>query len=93
MPRWTRIVGGGLAYEGPCEVFHIVFWPDANSDYADIYDGLDTSSGKKFCRIEAPVQLTEQVSLVPGVIFDRGIYIDGIDSAVETTIVFEPLPE
>jgi hypothetical protein len=89
----VRVVGDGLVYRGPCTIFHIVFWPDANNDYADIYDGFDTNSGKKFCRIEAPVQLTEQVSLVPGVVFDRGIYVDGIDSVVETTIVFEPLAE
>jgi hypothetical protein len=89
--RWVRVVGDGLVYTGPCVVFHIVVWPDANGDYADVYDGHDTSTGKKFCRIECPVQLTEQVSLVPGVPFDRGIYVDGKDSAVETTIIFEPI--
>jgi len=92
MPRWTRVVGDGLVYEGPCLIFDIILWPDSDGDYADIYDGLDTTSGKKFCRIEAAASTTRHLRFGPGVVFDRGIYVDGCDSAVETNIVFEPLP-
>jgi len=91
MPRWTRVIGDGLVYEGPCLLKHLVFWPDADGDYADIYDGRDKTSGKKFMRIETSITLTWQIAFVDGVQFDTGIYVDGKDSAVEVTVVFEPL--
>lgn len=92
MARWTRIVGDGIVYEGPCLLIDVVFWPDAAADYADIYDGRDATSGKKFCRLEADADETRHMHFGQGIPFDRGIYVDGIDSAVETTINFEPLP-
>lgn len=85
---WVRVKGDGRAVEGPCLLHDIVFWPDANGDYVDIYDGLDATAGKKFCRIESVVQVTWQMAFDPPVEFFAGIYCDGIDSAVETTIVF-----
>lgn len=91
MPRWTRVVGTGVAFVGPCRVFHILALPDANNDYADVYDGVDTGSGKKFCRVYSTTKTIQHLPLGEGVIFDRGVYVDGKDAAVETTIVFEPL--
>lgn len=90
MARWTRVVGDGLAYTGPCLLLDIIFWPDVAADYADIYDGRDATAGKKFCRVEAEVDETRHLHFGGGVPFDVGIYVDGADSAVETTIVFEP---
>lgn len=89
--HWVRIVGDGLVHAGPCTVTHILFWPDADADYVDIYDGRDTTTGLKFCRIEAATQNTRHIGLGQGVLFGRGIYVDGIDAAVETTVTFTPL--
>lgn len=88
--RWVLIVGDGLAYTGPCLVTHIIMLPESNSDYTDIYDGRDTTSGKKFARILSATTTTRHISLGQGVLFDVGLYIDGKDSAVETTVVFVP---
>jgi len=88
--HWTRIVGDGLVYDSPCILKTIIFWPDAAGDYVDIYDGRDASTGNKFCRIEADIDETHIINLGNGVTFERGIYIDGIDSAVETTVTFIP---
>lgn len=93
MARWTRVIGDNLVYEGPCLLLSITLWPDAATDYVDIYDGRDATSGKKFLRVEADVDRTRHLSFGRGVPFDAGIYVDGADSVVETTIVFEPLPE
>lgn len=92
MPRWTRVTGDGIAYSGPCLLLDIVFWPDSDADYADIYDGRDATSGKKFCRVEAAASTTRHLRFGQGIPFDRGIYVDGYDSAVQTTVIFEPLP-
>lgn len=88
--RWTRQAGDFLAYSGPCLVTHIIVWPDSDEDYADIYDGRDATSGKKFARVESGDSDTLLLNLEPGVRFDVGIYVDGKDSAVETTVVFIP---
>lgn len=92
MPRWTRVVGDGIAFLGPCTVYRVVVWPDSDGDYADIYDGRDATSGKKFCRVECAASTTRNMSLMPGAPFDVGVYVDGKDSAVETTVLIEPLP-
>ncbi len=88
---WVRIKGDGLAVQGRCLLHGVIFWPDVAADYVDIYDGLDATSGRKFARIEADVDATVVVGLGSGVEFATGVYVDGIDSAVETTIVFEQL--
>lgn len=85
---WVRIKGDGRAVEGPCRLFGLIFWPDADADYVDVYDGLDATGGKKFVRIEAATSTTRGLYFPDGVPFDNGIYVDGIDSAVETTVVF-----
>lgn len=90
-PRWTRFAGDALVYTGPCLLTHILVHPDANHDYADIYDGRDATSGKKFCRIATATRTARHISLNPGVRFDNGIYVDATDDAVETTIVYIPL--
>jgi len=92
MPRWTRVVGDGIAYEGPCLLLTILYYPSGSGHYVDIYDGLDTTEGKKFHRIRASGTVSRTVRLGNGVPFNAGIYVDGEDSDEETTIVFEPLP-
>jgi len=92
MPRWTRVIGDSIVYQGPCLLLDVILWPDVATDYVDIYDGRDATSGKKFCRIEADVDKTRHLRFGQGVPFDVGIYVDGADSVVETTVVFEPLP-
>lgn len=88
--RWARITGNGLVYSGPCLLTHILMEPNAANDYADIYDGRDTTSGKKFCRVSSSVVITRHISLGQGVPFDVGIFIHGFDAAVKTTVVFIP---
>jgi len=88
--HWVRITGDGLVYDGPCIIKQVIFWPDADADHTDIYDGRDPTSGTKFCRIESATQNTRHISFGQGVPFGRGIYVDGIDAAVETTIAFTP---
>lgn len=88
---FVRIVGDGLVYAGRCLVKGLVFWPDADADHVDVYDGVNTTIGKKFCRVEVAVSTTRHIGLGQGVVFESGIYIDGTDGAVETTVLFESL--
>lgn len=88
---WVRIVGDGVAYLGPCLVLGFVMVPDAIADYADIYDGKEATSGKKFCRCISAIVSAWAITLPIAVPFSEGIYVDGKDSAVETTVIFMPL--
>ena len=89
--RWVRVVGDGLAYQGPCLVHSITFMPVTANDYADIYDGRDAVSGKRFMRVISSVVVTSCMCYASGIPFDQGIYVDGKDAEVETTVVFTPL--
>lgn len=89
--HWERVVGDGLIYDGPCIVQDVIFWPPDASDYADLYDGRDATSGEKFCRLECDVDETKAILFSRGVLFGRGIYVDGSADDVETTVSFVPL--
>ena len=58
-----------------------------------IYDGIDPTSGKIFVKLASAVKVTWALDLNSGVPFVSGIYIDATDSAVATTVVFEPIDE
>jgi hypothetical protein len=89
--RWERVVGDGCAYSGECLLVDVIVFPDSDGDYADLYDGRDATSGRKFCRIECAASTTRHWHFGHGVPFHVGIYVDGKDSAVETTVAFIPL--
>jgi len=89
--RWARIVGDGMAYDGPCLLHSVNMLPITANDYADVYDGRDAVSGKLFARFISSVVVTWCICYAEGVPFDQGIYVDGKDAEVETTVVFTPL--
>ena len=91
--RWVRILGDGCVYSGPCRVYMVVLQVEAANDYANIYDGIDPTSGKLFVKLTSAVKVTWALDLNSGVPFVSGIYIDATDSAVATTVVFEPIDE
>lgn len=88
--HWVRTRGDGLVYDGPCIVRLITFQPDAAGDYVDIYDGRDITTGERFARLSSANGNSRHMGLGQGVLFGRGIYVDGIDSAIETTVAFIP---
>ena len=89
--HWERVTGDGCIYEGPCIVKQIIFEPVSANDYAEIYDGRDATSGTKFAKVICTIVLTWPLDLGPGVLFGKGIYVNGIDGDVATTIGFTPL--
>ena len=89
--RWVRVLGDGLVCDGPCLLHSVTFLPITANDYVDVYDGRDAVAGKLFARLISSVVATWTQCYTLGVPFDRGIYIDGIDAEVETTVVFTPL--
>lgn len=89
--HWRRVAGDGLIYDGPCVVKCIVFWPHTDTQYVDVYDGRDATSGTKFCRLACHAQTTRHLGLGQGVLFGRGIYVDAEHREDETTVAFIPV--
>ena len=89
--RWVHLYGNGLVYAGPCLLHDVIVTAPTAGDTADVYDGRDATSGKKFASVVVAANLTWQVTMPEGVPFDRGIYIDAADNDVETTVVFTPV--
>jgi len=87
---YVRVIGDGRAYQGAAVVYEIVFVPISANDYVDVYDGLDATSGEKVFRIISSAATTLPVGFSDGVRFNHGIYLDGIDGEVETTVCFQP---
>lgn len=85
---YVTITGDGLAVEGSCLVHGLILQPDANADYCTVYDGLDAVSGKVFVVIDTSIVVTRELIFPCPVRFDLGVYIDGLDSAVRTTVLF-----
>lgn len=88
--HWVRQVGDGLAYDGPCILKCAIMHTFTATDWTDLYDGRDATSGTKFCRLESSVLITRVLNLGDGVRFGRGIYIDADTDTVETTVAFIP---
>ena len=89
--RWVRQLGDGLVYQGACLVYNINLFLNDAGDWVDIYDGLDTESGKFFQRLESAVVLNVPFRCSVGVPFATGIYLDTPDADVSVVVVFEPL--
>lgn len=89
--RWIRGKGDFLAFGFPCLLTRVIVYPDAADDYADVYDGRDTTGGTKLARFRSADKGTKLWPFERGILMDGGIYVDGYDSAVETTICFIPL--
>ena len=86
--RWVHVVGDGQAYTGRCLLHSITLDPDAGGDEVTIYDGRDAASGRKFMSLVTSIKVTRHIQFEPGMPFSVGIFVDGSDAAVETTVVF-----
>ncbi len=86
---WTVVKGSGLAVEGSCILLGLFFTPVTANDYVTLYDGLDATSGRKFAKFVTAVVVTWPFAFSGHPRFSSGIYVEGIDGDVETTIVYD----
>ena len=78
----------GIIYTGACRVLGIHLEGPTAGDYAEIYDGTTTAGTFRFDpRIAANTSsLTYDCFGAP---FTTGIYVDGIDNDVITTVIYD----
>jgi len=85
------IKGDGLAVQWPVLLTDILFYCSADGNQCLIYDGLDVTSGKFFCRLQGANDRSYHVGLGEGVEFSSGIYVDQSGTSDECTICFRSL--
>ena len=88
---WRRIDGSGLAYWGRCLLTDVIFWANKDGYHVDVYDGRDATSGRLLCRLMVNIGETFHFEFGTGLAMDVGIYVDGTDTTIVTTVAFIPL--
>lgn len=73
---YRYMTASGVVDPGPCILWHIIVTPDgSNASYADLYDGIDTSS-PKIARIRTQAKASRPYSFGNPLYLPRGCYVD-----------------
>jgi len=74
--NWRKMEGDGLVVRGPVLLYSVAAVGRATGSWADVYEGLDPTSGNHAFGLVGMKDTTYQLSWDPPIFFDRGIYID-----------------
>jgi len=88
--RWVHQVGDGLIYLGAGWIVALIVYFHAGGDWVIVYDGADVGSGRVMMHLVEFAQRTRWVTLGPGFRFERGIYLDMVDSDCHASVLWEP---
>jgi len=88
--RWVRQLGSGKVYTGAGWLTGITVYTDTAGDYCRVYDGADAVSGKRILNVVGSTERTRWSTFGNGFRFEKGLYLDMTDTAVEATVLFEP---
>lgn len=81
------IIGSGLVTDQPTMLHGVLFTPISGNDYTTIYDGRDATSGTKIGKIITAYVITRYHNFGHPIYCPHGIYVDGSDDEVETTVL------
>lgn len=74
-PGWDYMTASRIVWKMPCHLHAIIVTPDGtNKSYADVYNGVDTTSPKVF-RIRCNTNNTHEFIFDPPLELTRGLYI------------------
>jgi len=85
--EFDLIIGDGLVTDQPTMLHGILFTPISGNDYVTIYNGRDATSGIKIGKIITAYVMTRYHTFGHPVYCPQGIYVEGSDDEVETTIL------
>ena len=88
---WVRQCGSGSVAEWPLRLINILWYCHGQGDSAQIYDGLDATTGKPFLKMSGSGSEVITVALGEGARFEHGIYVTQSDNDDEMTFVYEPV--
>ncbi len=84
---WKYMENSGVVVEGDAIIFGVSMDGDTSGAQAILYEGLETTSGKKMLHIDTLANRSQVVNLTPGLRVDRGCYVT-IDANVENITVW-----
>ena len=85
--EYDLVVGDGLVTLEPTMLHGVIFTPVSATDYVIVYDGRGTIAGRKLFKLIESTVTTLSLSFPTPIYCPKGIYVDGVDSDVETTII------
>ena len=89
-PGWTIREDDGIVTTQPAWICCLILSVSASGDYVEVYEGRDTTSGRKFCTLKALENRSVAFPIGEPVYFDGGIYLAFSTTGSECTIVWAP---
>jgi len=87
---YYRGTADALVHQGACLLYSVVVLVSVTGGDVTIYDGQDTTSGRRVARVEGIADVNTVVDF-QGVVLSRGLYVDVGSSVTEYTVVWKPL--
>lgn len=86
--QWVNLAADGIVTPSPAYLICITLTVTDAGDYVDVYEGRDTTSGKKILRMKALANRSVSFNFTYPVYCDGGIYVDFSTDDSEATIAF-----
>ncbi len=79
-----------IAYDKPCYLKRLLLLVGTTGGDVTIYDGRDSSSGRKVATVEAIANETKTLNFGNDLLLERGCFIDIGSNVTEVTAILEP---
>lgn len=87
-PGWTVLTGSAAVTRHPAFLCCVTLTVIDAGDYVDVYEGTDSSSGRKILRMKALANRSQSFNFNVPIYCERGIYVEFSTDDSEATIVW-----
>ena len=88
---WTNISVDGIVNEGVTLLHGIHMTAGSTAGHAELYEGLDTVSGRFLIHVDAGANATKDIQFDPPLLLERGLYADLVANVVSMLVAFTPV--
>lgn len=92
-PAFSTFSTDRLVFEGKTYLNAVLLRASVDGGDITLYEGMDPTSGRKFCTFLGLSGRTLNWHFSPAIPFDRGLYVDIGSNITEVTIVATPTRE
>ena len=89
---WRTCTVDTLLTTRPCILHGVLLIASVAGGDVTMYEGQDTSSGRQIAQIKALATATVPVNWNPGLLCERGLYVDVGSNVTEVHVYFTELP-
>lgn len=87
---WTNVTADKVVTAQPALLHALVLLASAAGGAVTIYEGQDTSSGRKILTVKGQANVSRPVRFQPPLRCERGIYVDVGSDVGEVLVLWEP---